>query len=583
MNSNYMEFQMENRYAEQILYTLYGIIGSATKLYEDIDFNFKINTNTNETYLLKVSRGKFDNGYLDYQLQLLQYFQATNKKLNTPIAIPDRNGSPISSFIDDFANEHKVRLLTYLEGNSWVDVPEKNSNLYRKLGKQCALSIKALSGFDHIKAHRRFDLDILEGNWTRNHFSLFNKEEQTILVHFLEKFNGELENIQKLRKGIIHNNMHDGNILVENIEENPTIFSVVNYKNAIYSTSINELAVAIAYVLYGKNEILNIALPIIEGFHKKLLIQEDELKYLPTLISMRLIINLVKAKMSLEENPNDKELKQLIEAIWTPLKSLHQLNENFIVYSFRKQCNYPAHPNYYKFKKWAMKNSQGIENLFPSLNKTDYTFIDMSVDSNWDAKRYENKRVAKAELTKFKKKYPESIITGGYLEERCVYDTEAYKNENDNSYRSIHLGVDFWVKEDTPVHALYDGKVVILHNNSEDKDYGPTIVLEHKADRIFTFYTLYGHLTRDSLNFLKVGKRIKKGDVVGYIGHDNENGNWLPHLHFQIILDLLGNTTNFPGVAFKNERSTWKNICPNPMLLLKNKKTNTQMNLNLEF
>ncbi|WP_196890569.1 peptidoglycan DD-metalloendopeptidase family protein [Aureivirga marina] len=583
MNTDYTEFQIDTRYAEQILYTLYGVIGHATKLYEDIDFNFKITTENYETYLLKISKTTVDNGYLDYQQQLLQYFQATNKKLNTPIAILDVNGSPISSFIDDFANEHKVRLLTYLEGNSWSDISEKSVELYQKLGKQCALSIKALSGFDHIKAHRKFDLDILEANWTKNFFSLFNKSEQKKLVHFLENFNGELEEIQKLRKGIIHNNIHDENILVENIDEKPSIFAVVNYKNAIYSTLINELAVAIAYAVYGKKDVLRIALPMIEGFHKKLLIQENEINHLPSLISMRLIINLVKVKIDLEQNPNNKELQEIVESIWIALKSIYELNPNFVIYSFRKKCDFPAHPNYYKFKKWALKNSQEISDLFPTLNKNDYAFIDMSVNSNWDVKRYNNKRVAKTELTKYKKKFPDSIITGGYLEERCVYDTKAYKNSNDNSYRSIHLGLDFWVKEDTPVHALFDGKVVILHNNAAEKDYGPTIVLEHRADRNFVFYTLYGHMTRDSLNFLRIGKRIRKGEIVGYVGHDNENGNWIPHLHFQVILDLLGNTTNFPGVAFKNERSTWKNICPNPLLLFQKKMVNTQMNLALEF
>jgi 4-aminobutyrate aminotransferase-like enzyme len=82
------------------------------------------------------------------------------------------------------------------------------------------------------------------------------------------------------------------------------------------------------------------------------------------------------------------------------------------------------------------------------------------------------------------------------------------------------------------------------------------------------FYTLYGHLSRNSLAGLRQGKVLKKGEKVGWIGTSSENGGWPPHLHLQIITDLLGLTGDFPGVALPGQRELWLSLCPDPNLIL---------------
>ena len=65
--------------------------------------------------------------------------------------------------------------------------------------------------------------------------------------------------------------------------------------------------------------------------------------------------------------------------------------------------------------------------------------------------------------------------------------------------------------------------------------------------------------------------QIKKGDKIGWIGNSNENGNWVPHLHFQILLSLLNYKNDFPGVIYHDEKNTWKFLCPDPNFLIKSK------------
>ena len=53
------------------------------------------------------------------------------------------------------------------------------------------------------------------------------------------------------------------------------------------------------------------------------------------------------------------------------------------------------------------------------------------------------------------------------------------------------------------------------------------------------------------------------------LGDATINGDYAPHLHFQIIKDIAENTGDYPGVCSKNKRNYYLDNCPDPNLLLK--------------
>jgi murein DD-endopeptidase MepM/ murein hydrolase activator NlpD len=112
-----------------------------------------------------------------------------------------------------------------------------------------------------------------------------------------------------------------------------------------------------------------------------------------------------------------------------------------------------------------------------------------------------------------------------------------------------------------------DGKVYSFQNNHGFGDYGPTIILEHQL-KDETLYSLYGHLKLTDLDHLEVGKTISKGEKFCHLGPFPENGDWPPHVHFQLMWDLLGNLGDFPGVCSHREIEKFKNICPDPNLMV---------------
>lgn len=154
---------------------------------------------------------------------------------------------------------------------------------------------------------------------------------------------------------------------------------------------------------------------------------------------------------------------------------------------------------------------------------------------------------------------------GGYLEKRNLYgSSERFHGEVP---RNIHLGMDFWCNAGTSVLAPLNGSVHSFANNSDFGNYGPTIILSHEVG-IHTFYTLYGHLSLESLTELYEGKVFNKGDTLAALGTPDINVGYAPHLHFQILLEIGEYYGDYPGVCSKNDLEYYGHNCPNPNLLL---------------
>ncbi|MER2997077.1 peptidoglycan DD-metalloendopeptidase family protein [Pontibacter populi] len=159
-----------------------------------------------------------------------------------------------------------------------------------------------------------------------------------------------------------------------------------------------------------------------------------------------------------------------------------------------------------------------------------------------------------------------TIGVGGYFEDRFIYRRSEHFDVAAES-RNLHLGIDIWMEAETPVYTPLDATVHSFHDNNNFGDYGPTIILQHELEGV-TFYTLYGHLSRKSLEGLEVGKVFKKGDRIAWLGNYPENGDWPPHLHFQVMASMEGRSGDFPGVAAASDRAHFEQICPNPNLIL---------------
>ena len=313
---------------------------------------------------------------------------------------------------------------------------------------------------------------------------------------------------------------------------------------------------------------------IISGYNKLVTINDDELSLLYNLIGMRLIISVTKSFINRDKEPDNKYLLISEKPAWNLLKSWSEINSEYAYYSFRKACNLDAHPNKKKFTKWVRSKKFNVKDLFPKLQKDKFYKIDLSVGSEWIGGRneIEDLDVFQFKIDKLQKEQTKKIIAGGYLEPRSIYTSDSYEKIGNYGAenRTIHLGIDFWLPPGTKVSAMFDGEVVTAINDKGHKEYGGLVILKHRIEDII-FYSLYGHNTVESVLKNKIGSKVRKGEIIAEIANYPENGNWAPHLHFQIMLSMLDYKIDFPGVCYFNQIDVWKDLCPDPNLLFKSK------------
>ncbi|WP_103069188.1 aminotransferase class III-fold pyridoxal phosphate-dependent enzyme [Aquimarina sediminis] len=577
--TKYLTLQITPDKAEEILLRLYGINGKASSLPGEIDFNFRIKTENGDGYILKISRPDEDIDYLNYQQQLLEYVALNDKNLIAPKIIRDKQGNIISEIVDDTNTPRKIRLLSWVSGRIWSSVNPQLNSLRHSLGEQCGLLTNALQGFDHPKAHRIFAWDIAQSLWTTKHLNLFKGEEKNIILFFQDKFTSIQDSYSKLRKAVVHNDANDNNVIVSEDLIHPKVQAAIDYGDAIYTQIINDLAVTCAYAIMNHNDPLEASLPIIQGYHSTFPLKEDELKHLYIAIAMRLVTSVTKSAINKINEPDNEYLLISEKPAWKVLKKWVEIDEEYAYYSFRNICRYRTHPHEEAFRIWAKNNNYSLSELFPTVQKHDIQLLDLSISSTWigHQEEFNDLDIFQFKIDRLQKENPNKIIAGGYLEPRALYTSDSYDKigNNGRESRTVHLGIDFWLPASTPVHALLDGEVVTSFNDTGDKNYGGLIIVKHKQESI-EFYTLYGHLTKDSILQKQPGEIIKKGECIGFLGDPSQNGNWAPHLHFQIMLSTLSYTVDFPGVAYYNQIEVWKGLCPDPNLLFKLKKLNSQ-------
>lgn len=157
---------------------------------------------------------------------------------------------------------------------------------------------------------------------------------------------------------------------------------------------------------------------------------------------------------------------------------------------------------------------------------------------------------------------------GGYNEHRQLYSrSSVFGADLDDEPRRLHLGTDIWGKPYTPVISPLDGIIHSFAFNNNFGDYGATMIITHHLEG-FTFHILCGHLSLNSIKNLREGGNVRKGDVIGEFGIQMENGQWPPHLHFQIIIDMDNWKGDYPGVCRYSERRKYLDNCPDPDLIL---------------
>jgi 4-aminobutyrate aminotransferase-like enzyme/Ser/Thr protein kinase RdoA (MazF antagonist) len=566
---------------------LYGLEASAASLPGEHDNNFHLVTRDGRAFVLKVMHPAREQAFVDMQVRALQHLAEQLPQRQLPRVVPTANGHPFTSFTanDNDGSARFVWLLTFVEGMVLARSRPQSLELLWSVGRLLGEIDGALAGFSHPAALRELKWDSSRPLWIREFIPhVADARRRKLIEHFLGLFESQVIPVMpKLRRSVIYGDANDYNVLVSDPWPQPReAVAVIDFGDMHHGLTVSEPAIASAYAILGKRKtgLLPAASAVISGYHSAYPLQEIELEVLYALIGMRLAVSVVNSAYRKTLKPGDAYVTVTEAPAWDALERLAKIHPRFAHYTFRDACGLSAVPQTLALHRRLKNSAQEAASILPmDLRTAPVRVFDLSSGSAFlgaNPARVELSALTVAIFADMQRS-DSAVGIGRYDEARAIYTSPLFvgndQTVNDlptEERRTLHLGMDFFVEPGTPVFAPLDGIVHSFANNRAHLDYGPVVILEHPheshSDGV-TFFTLYGHLSEESLQSLRIGERISRGQAFARIGASTENGGWPPHLHFQIISDLLDLGTDFPGVARFSERQVWTALSPDPNLL----------------
>ena len=547
---------MEHSQITELLAEFWNITGEVVQLPGERDLNFKISSDRD--YVFKVYEESSDSAAL---LAIQDRVLVTLSK-KFPAQIP----TPIPSKSGETTIHHGgrlLRLLSYIPGELWAEsgniVDENLLDLGRTIGKvDKELATLSLDTRELAILNRPFIWNMLQvASITSWSSKIKDSVIRDCVVNLIEH---ETKNTQAklltLPRQLIHNDANDWNIVISD-----QTLGIIDFGDMIHAPKIVGLAIASAYIAMKAEDPTKAIAQVVRGYHSVNPLNSEELELLFDLVKLRIASSIANAALQTATDPENDYLSVSQTDAPRTLKLLLTQNSNLALYRFRNAIGLDANPHSKKIRNYLLGRSEYTSIVNPSLTVSPKVWIDWSV---------ENVKIPRTteEIVQILSENRVEIGIGRYCENRGVYAGESF-DATSSSARTFHLGVDIWQKVGAEVFAPLDGEIEIFHDNSDYLDYGPVVVLRHHTNEGVPFWTLYGHLSKSSMELWSIGKKVKAGHIIGWMGNESENVGWPPHVHFQLLTDLCGMGIDIYGVAPRDEVSLWRSISPNPNLVLR--------------
>ena len=544
----------------------FGLAGDLTPLPGERDRNFLLESDGGERFVIKVTSPDEPDAQLEFETRVLAWLAGVPGS-PTPAPVPSLGGELLVRHPGDGVT-WRMRVLRHIPGRTYADVRPHPAALLAELGRRTGELALRLATFPEAVPPRSGFIWALEeaGTVMEAALELHEGERRSLVAGCLNAYRAAEASFASLPAQLIHGDLNDHNLLVDG---SGGISGILDLGDAHRAPAVFDLAIAVAYAIHGHADPVQAAARVVAGYHRVRPLSDEELAMVLPLARARLGAS-VSVAASRRRGAADLDPYLMVSEApaWKALAALVEVHPRLATGLLREACRLAACPRSAALTAWL-----GTQSPAPVMDAPSgaTTVLDLSVASPllggrdtddtagftrrvWDALAEAGARVG----------------IGRYLEPRGFYLTDAFAGRPSEmpERRTVHLGIDVFDHPGTPVCAPLDGVVRSVHDNSARLDYGPTVILEHQAPD-GPFWTLYGHLGRASLEGLAAGARVEAGEAFARVGPSPENGDWPPHLHFQILADLLDQTHDFPGVAAPREAAAWASFCPDPNLLLR--------------
>jgi 4-aminobutyrate aminotransferase-like enzyme/Ser/Thr protein kinase RdoA (MazF antagonist) len=562
--------------AARIARALFGMEWSAHPLPSERDQNFLLTRDDGEAIVLKIANVREDRSVIEAQQRAMEHVARTFAAV--PRVVCALSGDAISSAAAPDGRTHMVWAITRLAGTPLGTIRHHSPQLHRQLGQTVAQLTRALAGFDDVSLHREFQWDLRGGRRVvRQYRPLIADAELASAIDTLtERFDEHtVPRLGSLRTSATHNDLNDYNVLVHGSAvgaESQHVSGIVDFGDMLHGYTVGDLAIAAAYVVLDSTDPLSALWEMVHGYHAVAPLTEDEMGALFGLLSLRLCMSACLGAHQQALNPHNGYLGVSQQAIRRTLPRLARIPFAFAEAIVRDACSLEPVASSGRVRAWLQANAESFAPVLGVDLRTEPSLVlDLSVGSplvRGDAGENTEARLTPRVFSAMRAAGV-SVAVGRYDEPRLLY-TAPFFAAGDGTLaerRTIHVGLDLFAEAGTPVFAPFDGAVHLFAEHHALQDYGAVIVLRHVTSDGTEFFTLYGHLSRASLEGLREGTSVARGAPIGALGVPAENGGWTPHLHLQVITSLMNLGSDFPGVGTNSRRAVWRSISPDANLV----------------
>lgn len=554
-----------------LLDSAYAVAGTVHALPGELDLNLRVESAA-QCYLLKIMRSDCDPAFVDMQCRALDLLARRAADLPVQRLIRTRAQAETAILVDDAGHERLAWLLTYLPGRTLGETRPHTPGLLAQVGAALGQVDAALLDFQHPAIEREFKWDLRRAGWIADALDAIpDASRRGLVARIAHRFVHELSpRLAAARRGAIHGDANDYNLLVSYDGAGQRLTGLLDFGDMCRTAIVAEPAIAAAYAMMGEAEPFAAAEALVAGYHRAFPLQDEELALLFPLILTRLAVSVVNSALAKRERPDDPYVTISEAGAWRLLEQLHDYDLRLAEARLRAACGLDPWPKSTRVLAWlAARRGAFAELLGPDRPTAAGVVLDLSFASTLggdDPEQFDADVCAARVAAVLCDPSPNSLPAregvhhllawqergqggeagremrlgiGRYGEPRPINAGPVFGGGGDPlaPRRTRHIAVDLFAPAGAAIHAPLAGQVVQARWAPDRFDYGGFVVLRHCTDAGDRFETLYGHLSRASVEALRPGQEIAAGEAFAVLGEPAENGGWPAHVHVQLLVE----------------------------------------------